>query len=242
MFQRESFLYRAEVDESSDSSKTSGGTDDSPEASNNGSESTDNVVKGSFSSGREGAEAGRESGSEAAEATDSGSEGSAEPAPEVSELEETQQKLAETHDRMLRIAAEFENARKRWEKEKDELRQYSIAEFARELLPVIDAFDKAMTSIENTEVKSDTEQGQAFSAIVEGVQLVSKVFHESINKHGIERLPGKGEAFNPEFHNAIAREVDSSVEKETVSEEFVTGYKIGNRVLRTAMVKVITPD
>lgn len=158
------------------------------------------------------------------------------------ELEGTKEKLAETHDRMLRIAAEFDNARKRWEREREDVRKYSIAEFARELLPVIDAFDKAMLAIENAEFKRDTEETKGLSSIVEGVQLVQKVFHESIKKHGIERLPGKGEPFNPEFHNAIAREVDQALEKDTVAEEFVSGYRIGDRVLRTAMVKVLTRD
>lgn len=158
------------------------------------------------------------------------------------ELEGTKEKLAETHDRMLRIAAEFDNARKRWERERDDVRKYSIADFARELLPVIDAFDKAMLAIENAEFKGDTEETRGLSAIIEGVQLVQKVFHESIRKHGIERLPGKGEPFNPEFHNAIARDVDQTIEKDVVAEEFVSGYRIGDRVLRTAMVKVLTRD
>ena len=159
-----------------------------------------------------------------------------------SELEDAKAKAAETHDRMLRIAAEFENARKRWDKEKEEIRKYAISEFARELLPVIDSFDKAMTLIENAQLKSDTEEGKTLSSVVEGVQIVSKVFHESIKKHGIERVPGKGQPFNPEFHTAIARQVDTALNSDMVVEEFVSGYKIGDRVLRTAMVKVATKD
>jgi molecular chaperone GrpE len=158
------------------------------------------------------------------------------------ELESTQSRLAETHDRMLRIAADADNARKRWDKEREDIRKYTITDFARELLPVIDAFDKAMTLIEKTTLNSETEEGKGFGGIIEGVQMVSKVFHESIKKHGIERLPGSGEPFNPEYHNAIARVVDSGVATDTVVEEFVTGYKIGDRVLRTALVKVATKD
>jgi molecular chaperone GrpE len=176
----------------------------------------------------------------------SGAEGvdpSADPYALISgELAEAKEKLAETHDRMLRIAADFDNARKRWDREREEVRKYSIADFARELLPVIDAFDKAMMAIEKAEFKGDTEEINGLSAIIEGVQLVQKVFHESIKKHGIERLPGKGEPFNPEFHNAIARDVDQDIERDTVAEEFVSGYRIGDRVLRTAMVKVLTRD
>jgi molecular chaperone GrpE len=163
--------------------------------------------------------------------------------PELrSELEATRSRLSETHDRMLRIAADADNARKRWDKERDDIRRYAISEFARELLPVIDAFDKAMTLIEKTTPSSDTEQDKGIAAIIEGVQMVSKVFHDSIKKHGIERCPGTGEAFNPEYHNAIARVVDTSVAHDTVVEEFVTGYRIGDRVLRTALVKVATKD
>jgi molecular chaperone GrpE len=158
------------------------------------------------------------------------------------ELATLKTKLAETHDRMLRVAADADNARKRWDKEREELRKYAIADFARELLPVIDAFDKAMALVEITPISSETDEGKALASIIEGVQIASKVFNDSVKKHGIERVPGKGQAFNPEYHNAIARTVDPSVTVDMVLEEFVSGYKIGERVLRTAMVKVATKD
>lgn len=159
-----------------------------------------------------------------------------------SELQSTQAKLAESNDKMLRIAADFDNSRKRWERERGEVRQYSIQEFARDLLPVIDAFDKAMSAIEGSAIQFDTEEGKKMAAIVEGVQLVSKVFQDSVKKHGIERVPGKGQPFNPMFHNAVAKVVDDSVAQEMVADEFVPGYRIGDRVLRTAMVRVAAPD
>jgi molecular chaperone GrpE len=158
------------------------------------------------------------------------------------ELEAAQQKLAETHDRMLRIAADSENSRKRWERERQEVRQYSITEFARDLLPVIDAFDKAMAAVDSASLNPETEEGKKMLAVVEGVQLVSKMFHDANKKHGIERLPGAGEPFNPQYHNAVARVVDASVERDTVLDEFVPGYKIGDRVLRTAMVRVAVKE
>jgi len=154
----------------------------------------------------------------------------------------TQSKLAETHDRMLRIAADFENTRKRMEKEKQDSRVYSIQEFAKDLLPVIDAFDKAMSAIEQSHINFETEEGKKVAGIVEGVQLVSKVFQDTVKKHGIERLPGKDAPFNPAFHNAIAKIVDPIYTQETVIDEFMAGYKIGDRILRTAMVRVGSPD
>jgi len=154
----------------------------------------------------------------------------------------TQSKLAETHDRMLRIAADFENTRKRMEKEKQDSRIYSIQEFAKDLLPVIDAFDKAMSAIEQSHINFETEEGKKVAGIVEGVQLVSKVFQDTVKKHGIERLPGKDAPFNPAFHNAIAKIVDPIYTQETVIDEFMAGYKIGDRILRTAMVRVGSPD
>ena len=155
---------------------------------------------------------------------------------------EVEHKLAETTDRMLRIAADFDNTRKRWERERQEVRTYAISEFARDLLPVIDAFDNAMNAIEKSDINLETEEGKRVSSIVEGVKLVSKVFLESLRKHGVERIPSKGEAFNPLFHNAVARTVDASLAQETVLDEFAAGYKIADRVLRTAMVRVATPD
>lgn len=77
---------------------------------------------------------------------------------------------------------------------------------------------------------------------MEGVQLVTKVFQDATKKHGIERLPGKGAPFNPMFHNAIAKVADDSLTQETVIDEFMAGYKIGERILRTAMVRVGSPD
>ena len=166
-------------------------------------------------------------------------DGSLEPTAKEREL---QAKLTDTTDRMMRIAADFDNTRKRWEKERQETRAYAITEFARDLLPVIDAFDNAMNAIEQSAGSFETEEGKRMSSIVEGVQLVSKVFLDSLRKHGVERIPSRGEAFNPMFHNAVARAVDPSLKQETVVDEFVAGYKIADRVLRTAMVRVATPD
>lgn len=157
-------------------------------------------------------------------------------------LEDVTQKFNETNERMYRIAADFENSRKRWEKEKGDIKTYCISEFARDLLPVIDSFDKAMTAIEQLTLNVDTEEGKQVASIVEGVQLVSKVFADTLKKHGVEKLPGKGEAFNPNFHNAIAKTVDATLQQEMVVDEFVSGYRIGERILRTAMVRVASPD
>ncbi len=156
----------------------------------------------------------------------------------TAELESVAAKLADTHDRMLRIAAEAENTRKRLEKEKVNARLYSIQDFALDLLPVIDSFDKALQTIEGTEEEASSQM----TSVVEGVKLVSKIFNDAIQKHGIERVPGKDTPFNPTYHNAIAKETDSKYTSEVVIEEFMTGYKINDRVLRTALVKVGAPD
>ena len=92
------------------------------------------------------------------------------------------------------------------------------------------------------QINFETEEGKKVAGIVEGVQLVSKVFQDTVKKHGIERLPGKDAPFNPAFHNAIAKIVDPIYTQETVIDEFMAGYKIGDRILRTAMVRVGSPD
>lgn len=155
------------------------------------------------------------------------------------ELASVNEKLSETHNKMLRIAADADNTRKRLEKEKMETRIYAIQEFARDLLPVIDSFEKALQSIE---AENGNSENNSQSAMVEGVKLVSKIFQDVTKKHGIERVPGKGSPFNPTYHNAIAKEVDNNYKSETVIEEFMPGYKIGDRILRTALVKVGAPD
>lgn len=156
------------------------------------------------------------------------------------ELESVNAKLVETHNKMLRIAADADNTRKRLEKEKMDTRLYSIQEFARDLLPVVDAFEKALKLIEENSTASDVDPHT--TAMVDGVKLVSKIFQDVTKKHGIERLPGKDAPFNPMYHNAIAKDVDEKYKVQTVIEEFVPGYKIGERILRTALVKVGSPD
>jgi len=157
-------------------------------------------------------------------------------------LQEKTTQLEQTYDKMLRIAADFENARKRWEKERQDTRTYAIQDFAKDLLPVIDALSKAEMALSKLEIDTETEQGQRITSILEGVQIVSKEFEQCTHKHGIERLPGKGSPFNPSYHNAISKVVDSHVEQETVLEEYTPGYKIGTRILRTALVSVVAPD
>jgi molecular chaperone GrpE len=197
----------------------------------------DSKISGAESSDQPRADSGADTSSQAGQSTDSEVVASLN-----AQIAELNQKYAETNDRMYRIAADFENSRKRWEKEKADLKTYCISEFARDLLPVIDSFDKAMTVIEQLTVNVDTEEGKQVASIVEGVQLVSKVMSDTLRKHGIEKLPGKGEAFNPNFHNAIAKTVDATLQQEMVVDEFVSGYRIGERILRTAMVRVASPD
>ena len=158
------------------------------------------------------------------------------------ELKKSQAELDDTKDRLLRFGAELENSRKRFEKEKSDIRNYAIQEFSKDLLTVVDSFDKAMQSIEESDFEFKDDDGKKFQAIVDGVKIVSQVFEETFKKHGIEKVPGKGSEFDPMFHNAIAKEVQKDIKKEIVSEEFVPGYKIGERVLRTAMVKVAVPE
>ncbi len=158
------------------------------------------------------------------------------------ELADTTKKFNETQDRMLRIAADADNTRKRLEKEKIDSRIYAITEFAKDFLPVIDTFDKSLATIEQLDLNLNSEDGKKIGSIVEGVQMISKVFYDTMKKHGVEKLPGKGSLFNPLHHNAVAKVTDSSLTQETILDEFIAGYKIGDRVLRTAMVRVGSPD
>ncbi|NBO38786.1 nucleotide exchange factor GrpE [bacterium] len=209
-----------------------------------------NLTSDASSHGGSGSEPGNSAqDSMASEGVSESAQGSSTSSAEISEVSALQAqvneitaKFNETNDRMYRIAADFENSRKRWDKEKSDLRSYCISEFARDLLPVIDSFDKAMTVIEQLTVNVDTEEGKQVASIVEGVQLVSKVLADTLKKHGVEKLPGKGEPFNPNFHNAIAKTIDATLQQEMVVDEFVSGYRIGERILRTAMVRVASPD
>ena len=148
------------------------------------------------------------------------------------QLETTQFQLEEKDSQYKRLGADFDNFRKRTEKEKEELDTQVKCSTIIEILPVIDNFERARSQIKPA---NDGEM-----AIHKSYQNVYKQMVESLKKLGVSRMRPEGEEFDPNLHEAVMREATTEHPEGTVIEEFVRGYILGDRVLRHAMVKVAT--
>jgi len=142
------------------------------------------------------------------------------------EVSNTQKELDETVDRLKRVMAEFENFKKRSSKERESLYNSLVADIIASFLPVIDNLEKAIaveTSDENMK---------------QGIELVVKQIKDIFTKFGVEKIETVGLPFDPEVHDAVSSVQDETLGEKIVKEEFRTGYKIGTKVIRHAMVIV----
>jgi molecular chaperone GrpE len=156
-------------------------------------------------------------------------EGAAPEAPEtppVSPTEELEAALKAEKDKYLRLAAEFDNYRKRSMKEREALYSDIQSDTIAKLLPVYDNLARAL--------KMECTDG----AFYKGVDMTMTQLKEILTKLGITEIPAVGEPFNPDFHNAVMHVEDPAFGESTVAEEFEKGFKIGDKVIRCAMVKV----
>lgn len=129
-------------------------------------------------------------------------------------------------DRLARAQAEFENARRRASKEQQDYRDYATADTIKALLPVLDSFERAL------QVKSDSAEFR------NGVELIYKQLQDVLAKLGVRPIPAKGEPFDPHYHEAIEIVETHEAPDHVVLEELQRGYKLKDRLLRPAMVKV----
>jgi molecular chaperone GrpE len=129
-------------------------------------------------------------------------------------------------DRLARAQAEFENARRRASKEQQDFRDYAAADTIKPLLPVLDSFERAL------QVKSEPADFRS------GVELIYKQLQDALAKVGVKAVPAKGEPFDPHVHEAIEMVETTDAPDHEVIEELQRGYKIKDRLLRPAMVKV----
>jgi molecular chaperone GrpE len=132
----------------------------------------------------------------------------------------------ELQDRLLRSQAEFQNLRKRTERERVELFEYASMEAVRVLLPVLDDFERAM--------KADSADKE-YSA---GIELIYTRFYDTLKKLGLEPLESRGQPFDPQVHHAVDMVETDQAPDHTVLDEFQRGYNFKGRLLRPAMVKV----
>lgn len=146
---------------------------------------------------------------------------------EESAEEKLKKELDEQNDKFLRLYAEYDNFRKRSQKEKTDIYASSKADVIKELLPVIDNFDRASN---NTECN--------FEDYKKGIDLIFNQFSEIFKKLGVESYGEKGDAFDPNIHNAVMTVEDEELGENVIAEVFTKGYKLGDRIIRDAVVKV----
>ena len=129
-------------------------------------------------------------------------------------------------DRLARAQADFDNARKRASREQQEYRDYALTDTVKSLLPVLDSFDRALEH--NTEA----------SEFRSGIELINKQLHDVLTKLGLRPIPAKGEPFDPHLHQAVEMVDTTEAEDHHVLDELQRGYKLKDRLLRPAMVRV----
>ncbi|MBL8583544.1 MAG: nucleotide exchange factor GrpE [Rhizobiaceae bacterium] len=143
----------------------------------------------------------------------------------------------ELKDRALRVAADMENLRRRTTRDVQDARVYAVTGFARDMLSVSDNLRRAMDAIP-AEALAAGDAG--FKALAEGVEMTERAMIAALERHGVKKLDPQGEKFDPNFHQAMFEIPDPSVPANTVMQVVQSGYSIGERVLRPAMVGVST--
>ena len=160
-------------------------------------------------------------------------------APEDSDaqkIEQLEAELANLKDKALRAMADADNVKKRAEREVAAAKTYGIERFAVDVLSVHDNLSRALGVLEGSD---KSELGENAKNLVEGIELTEKDLMAALARHGVTAVPGVGSKFDPNVHQAVAN-IPSSEEKGHVATVMQTGFKIGDRTLRAAMVAVST--
>lgn len=145
------------------------------------------------------------------------------------EIETLTAQVDDYAQRLARSQADFDNFRKRTIREKEELGKYASSKLITELVPVIDNFGRALDTL---------PEGEGAESFVKGVQMIYRQFESVLQAEGLTAMNSVGEAFNPEFHQAVMQVESDEHEEGIVVEELQKGYMLKDKVLRPAMVKV----
>ena len=149
---------------------------------------------------------------------------------EQQEIEALKKDRDNLYDRLLRKQAEFENYRKRMDREKSEFMQFASSELMKELLNALDSFDLA--------IRNAAAEGKGGEHTLRGFELIYKQLQDTLTRFGLKPIEAKGKKFDPNFHQAVSTQPTKDVEENTVIEEMRKGYTLNGRLLRPAMVSV----
>ncbi len=142
---------------------------------------------------------------------------------------ELQAELADLRDRSIRTLADFDNYRRRSEREREDLKRFAVSDVLRDLLPVVDNLQRALAA------------GGTVEDLKQGVELTLRQFNELLRQRGVAEVSAVGAPFDPAVHEAVARVDDESVTVPTVLDELQRGYTLHGKLLRPALVRVAMP-
>lgn len=146
-----------------------------------------------------------------------------------SELEQARVQAEENYQRLLRVQADFDNFRRRARAEKEDFAKYASLKLIEQLLPIVDNFDRALSSSKET---------KDFDALVKGLDMTYRGIDQLLTAEGLKPIEAVGHPFNPEFHQAVMQVESEEHEEGIVVEELQKGYILKDKVIRPAMVKV----
>ena len=165
----------------------------------------------------------------ASEIAESKNEETQEPQDEAAaQIEKLTAELKEKEDRVLRLQADFENFRRRTSKEKEELSAVVTQGMLKDMLPLLDNFERAMAAV--------AKDGEAFQ---KSVEMIFTQFTEILKKNGLEHIEVEGQKFDPNFHQAVMRVQNADMEDDDIAQELQKGYMVKGRVIRPSMVQVV---
>ena len=148
---------------------------------------------------------------------------------QTEELNGVQKESKEHQDKYIRLYAEFENYRRRAQKEKEDLARYAHEQVIKELLPVLDDLERALTH---------AEQSKDLKSLIEGIHLVERQLLSNLERFGLKAFSAIGEVFNPHLHEAMAHQESTKHPADTVISEYRKGYTLHGKLVRPALVAV----
>jgi len=169
----------------------------------------------------------------AVEGVESGDAQAQDPPASEDEVVKLRREITDLRDRSMRTLADFDNFRKRSERERQDLKKYAQVEIIREYLGIIDNLDLALSA-------AGSATGTA-EDLKRGVEMIHRQMLDLLKRYGVKEISALGEPFDPAMHEAVSRDEDPAVKTPTVTGEMRRGYFIYDRLLRPAMVKVSVP-
>ena len=145
------------------------------------------------------------------------------------EAPEPADKAKEAHDQLLRLKADFENTKKRLQRDKEDAIKYANEKLLVEILPIVDNLDRAMASL---------AEGHDAAKVMQGLKLAQEELHQVLESHGVKVVQTVGEAFDPQLHEAVAAVESADAKEGTILDEVQRGYVLNGRLIRPSRVRI----